>query len=102
MSTSSGWFRIDVPIRYRDIDYVIGEVQVRYHLPIMYPGTVRAGVRLERIGGKSIRLAYEIRSGDALHVTGETTHVMYDRASNTTFAVDAVLRDRLETYFEQE
>ena len=81
-----------------DIDYVIGEVRVRYHVPMMYPDTVRVGVHLERIGTKSISLSYEIRSGDVLHVTGETTQVMFSRASGSTFDVDADLRARLSTY----
>jgi acyl-CoA thioester hydrolase len=85
----------------KDIDYVIGEVRVRYHERIQYPGTVRVGVRVSRIGGKSVGMEFEIRSAeDVLLVSGETTHIMFDFDNGSSAAVSAELRDRLQK-FEQ-
>jgi acyl-CoA thioester hydrolase len=82
-----------------DIDYVIGEVKIRYHERIMYPGSVRVGVRVSRIGGKSIDMEFEIRSLEgALLVSGGTTHIMFDFAAGASMAVPVSLRERLEEY----
>ena len=85
-----------------DIDYVIGEVRVRYHERIMYPGTVRVGVRVSRIGRKSIGMQFEIRSGDdGLLVSGETSHVMFDFEQNSSAPVTSDLRARIEGFEQQ-
>jgi acyl-CoA thioester hydrolase len=85
-----------------DIDYVIGEVRIRYHERILYPGTVRVGVRVSRIGGKSIGMQFEIRSGDdVLLVSGETSHVMFDFERGCSADVTPELRALIES-FEQD
>ncbi|MEO5509339.1 MAG: thioesterase family protein [Longimicrobiales bacterium] len=82
-----------------EIDYVIGEVRIRYHERIMYPGSVRVGVRVSRIGGKSIAMEFQIRSEtDVLLVSGETAQIMFDFTAGTSAPVTDDLRSRLETY----
>jgi acyl-CoA thioester hydrolase len=87
--------RLTVP----EIDYVIGEVRVRYHERILYPDVVRVGVRVSRIGGKSVQMEYEVRSADGtLLVSGGTTHVMFDFARGESAVVSDELRRKLETF----
>ena len=83
-----------------DIDYVIGEVRVRYHERILYPDNVRVGVRVSRIGGKSIQMEFEIRSPSSglLLVSGGTTHVMFDFERGETMDVSPDLRARIEAF----
>ena len=83
-----------------DIDYVIGEVKVRYHARIMYPGVVRVGVRTTRMGTSSLTMTFEIRSGETVLVSGETVLVMFDRSAGRAMAIDAALRSKLDA-FEQ-
>ncbi len=84
-----------------DIDYVVGEVRVRYHERVLYPDALRVGVRVDRIGSKSFGMSFEIRSNqDVLLVSGETMHVMYDFAAGTSMPVPQELRERLQK-FEQ-
>ena len=79
-----------------DIDYVIGGAALRYHERILYPGTVRVGVRVSRIGGKSIDMMYEIRSReDVLLVSATTTLVMFDFGRGSSMEVGAELRSRV-------
>lgn len=82
-----------------DIDYVIGEVRVRYHERILYPDDIHVGVRVSKIGGKSIGMEFQIRSTDErLLVSGETTHIMFDFARGESVAVSGDLRSRLDAY----
>jgi acyl-CoA thioester hydrolase len=87
--------RLTVP----DIDYVIGEVRVRYHERIMYPDVIRVGVRVSRIGGKSVQMEYEVRSeAGVLLVSGGTTHVMFDFATGESTMVKEELREKLQKF----
>jgi acyl-CoA thioester hydrolase len=82
-----------------DIDYVIGAVHVRYHERILYPDDLRVGVRVSRIGGKSIDMEFEIHARDGrLLVSGGTTHVMFDFKAGVSVPVSAELRAGLEEY----
>lgn len=81
------------------IDYVIGSASIKYLQRVRYPGVLSVGVRVPRVGGKSIDLAYEARSpeGDLL-ITGETTIVMFDFIAGKTKEVDEDLKEALARY----
>lgn len=82
-----------------DIDYVMGEVKVRFHRRIEYPDTLDVAVRVSRVGGKSFEMVFEIRSGDGeLVASGTTVQVMYDYRAGSAVAIPAELRQRIEAY----
>ena len=81
-----------------DIDYVIGDVHVRYHERITYPGTVRVGVRTTRLGTRSFTMAFEIRSGEHVLVSGETVQVMFDVRADVSLPIDDELRARISAF----
>lgn len=61
------------------IDYVMGEVSVRFRARVRWPGTVTVDVRVTRLGGKSFDMAYALRAEDAtVLATGRSAQVMYD------------------------
>jgi acyl-CoA thioester hydrolase len=81
------------------IDYVIGSVQVRYHERVLYPQVVRVGLRVARMGGKSLTMEFEIRSPEgALLVSGSVVQVMFDVARGVSFSIPAELRDRISAH----
>lgn len=81
------------------IDYVMGDVAVRYHQRIPYPATVMVGVRVAELGSKSFLMEFEIRDeAGALLVSGSTTQVMFDYAAGATMPIDDALRTRIESY----
>jgi len=83
----------------QDIDYVIGEVQVRFHSRIRWPARLEVGVRVPRIGGKSFVMEYELRDGaGVLLATGQTVQVMYDYAAGRSVGVPAELRERIARF----
>ncbi|HEX7091577.1 MAG TPA: thioesterase family protein [Longimicrobiales bacterium] len=79
-----------------DVDYVIGEVQVRFHQRIRYPARLEVGARVSRIGGKSFVMEYELRSAEGeLLATGRTVQVMYDYAAGRSIPVPSELKERI-------
>lgn len=82
-----------------DIDYVMGEVTVRYARRIEYPATVVVGLRVSELGQRSFRMEFEIRSEDGeLLTSGTTTQVMYDYAAGESVLIPAELREAIERH----
>ncbi len=83
----------------QDIDYVIGEVQVRFHSRVRWPARLEVGVRVSRIGGKSFVMEYELRDGEGvLLATGRTVQVMYDYVAGRSIPVPAELVERIRAF----
>ena len=82
-----------------DIDYVMGELTVRWHRRIFYPGRLRAGVRVTRLGRSSFEMAYGLWDGDgALLSSGRSTQVLFDYDAGRAVAMDQETRRRIETH----
>lgn len=79
------------------IDYILAEAHVRYHRRVLWPQTLRVGVRVPRIGRKHFDMAYEVLShqGERL-VSGETTQVMYDYQGGRSVTVPPDVIEALE------
>ncbi len=79
------------------VGYIMGEVQVRYHERVRFPGTVRVGVRTTRLGTSSFDMEYEVRRAEdgVLLVTGRSVQVLYDYAAGRSRPMDDDLRRRL-------
>lgn len=79
-----------------ELDFIIGEVGVRFHRRIRYPSTVQVGVRTTRLGGRSLAMAYELRdeAGELL-ADGWSELVMYDYAASASKPVPDELRARV-------
>lgn len=62
-----------------DIDYVLAEARIRFRRRILYPETLRVGVRVSRLGKKHFEMEYEVWSSSGELVgSGATTQIMYD------------------------
>lgn len=81
------------------IDYIMGEFSVRYHRRILFPGTLRAGVRATRLGGSSFDLAYGLWAADGgLLSSGNSTQVMFDYQAGRSMKMDPATRRRIEEF----
>lgn len=81
------------------IDYVMGEFTLRYHHRITFPTTLRAGVRVTRLGTKSFDMEYGLWDEDGrLMASGASTQVMYDYAAERSKALDDETRQRIEAF----
>jgi len=82
-----------------ELDFIMGEVGVRYHRRIRYPSTVTVGVRTTRLGRSSFAMEYELRdeAGEIL-ADGWSKQVMFDYASGEPKPVPPEMRARVQAY----
>jgi len=82
-----------------DLDYVLAECRVRWHARVLWPQTVRVGVRVVRVGRKHFEMEYEVRSADGEKLqSGSTVQVMYDYAAGRSKPMTDGLREVLEAF----
>lgn len=78
------------------IDYVLGEVRVRFLRRVLYPQRLDITLRVARIGTSSFDLEYEVRGSDGgLLATAATSQVMFDRRTEKSMPIPAALRVRM-------
>ena len=82
-----------------ELDFIMGEVGVRYRRRVRYPSTVSVGVRTTRLGDRSLDMEYELRdeAGERL-AEGWSKQVMYDYAAGESKRVPEELRARVAEY----
>jgi len=81
------------------IDYVMAEVNVRFHQRIEFPARLDVALRTSRLGTKSFEMEFEIRSpsGELLS-SGRTVQVMYDYGANRSKPVPPEIRRRITAF----
>ena len=94
----NGWLieASGVDIRLLDAIGVVVETSCRYHAELRFPGTVTAGVALDRLGTSSVayRLAL-FSTPEAPAATGRFVHVYVDRTTRRPVRVPDNLRAAL-------
>lgn len=79
-----------------ELDFIMGEVGVRFHRRIRYPSSVHVGVRTTRLGGRSLSMEYEIRDDDGeLLAEGWSEAVMYDYEAGASKPLPDEMRARV-------
>jgi acyl-CoA thioester hydrolase len=87
--------RADLP----GIDYVLGEIRIRYHARIHFPATLDIALRTSRIGRSSFDMEFEVRATDGtLLSSGGTTQVFYDYAAARSKPMPDDVRTRIEAF----
>tara|TARA_R110000824_G_scaffold18838_1_gene73919 strand:+ start:858 stop:1376 length:519 start_codon:yes stop_codon:yes gene_type:complete len=74
----------------------LASVQISYVNQLHYPGDVRVGTRLLRLGNKSYTLGQGLFAGDTVVATSEAVLVFFDYAKNASREVPAELRQAFE------
>ena len=77
---------------------LVVESRCRYHAPVAYPEALRAGLRVDRLGERSVTYGIGVfaERGDAAVADGTFVHVFVDRASRRPVAIPAGIRAALE------
>lgn len=82
-----------------EVDFILAEASVRYHARVLYPMTIRVGVRVSFLGKKHFVMEYLALGDDEMPlVSGETTLVMYDYAAARTKPMAAEIRAAIESW----
>ncbi len=79
-----------------DTKAVLASVNLSYINQLYYPGTVRVGTRLTRLGGKSFTLSQGLFAGDQVVATSESVLVFFDYAANRSIPVPDALRQAFD------
>jgi acyl-CoA thioester hydrolase len=74
------------------IDYILASVNIDYHREMYFPGTVDIGVRLIRIGTKSITTGYGLFKDGTNVTTAGSVNVFFDTKNGMTIPIPDNLR----------
>jgi acyl-CoA thioester hydrolase len=78
---------------------IVADVQIAYRSPAFFGETLAIGVRVARVGTKSLRFEFEVRGPDGrLVAEASSAHVTFDYATRTPAPVPEEWRARIETY----
>ena len=77
---------------------VIANLGIEFERPVRVNDSVTVGVRVPRLGSKSFPFEYEVRDGDTVAATGETTVVTYDRAAGEPQPIPDQWRDAISQF----
>ncbi|MCB9562507.1 MAG: acyl-CoA thioesterase [Kofleriaceae bacterium] len=77
---------------------LVVESACQYHAPVAYPATLRAGLRVDRLGQRAVTYGIAIFvDGDPAAVAhGHFVHVFVDRPTRTAVPIPAPIRAALE------
>ena len=93
------WSEVVGETRVEELNYVLAECRVRWHGRVLWPQTVRVGVRVSRIGRKHFEMEYEVRGEDGGKLqSGKTVQVMYDYEAGRSKPMPDELRRRLTDF----
>jgi acyl-CoA thioester hydrolase len=85
---------------FLDLGLIVADAHIAYTKPIRLTDKVRVGVRVSRIGNKSLTFSYQIEEDETGEVsaTGETVLVAYDFHTQSSHPVPDAWRERISTY----
>lgn len=85
---------------YLDLPFIVADMHIVYLAPITLLQTVIVGVRIARLGGKSLKIEYRLEdqdSGQAL-ATAENTMVTYDYQALKSIPIPENVRAAVSAY----
>jgi acyl-CoA thioester hydrolase len=87
-----------------DLGLIVADVHVSYLAPILLTQKIRIGVRVARIGTKSLTFEYlvEEEAGAVPLARAETVMVAYDYPSRTSIPVSAAWREKISHFENRE
>jgi acyl-CoA thioester hydrolase len=82
-----------------ELGIVVAELKITFRSPASLGELVEVGVRVPRVGEKSLVFEYELRGPeDRLVAEATTTHVVFDDARGRSVPVPAAWRRRIERH----
>ncbi len=75
------WDRLFAIPSYNEVDFILARVEIDFVAPVKVQHECTVWIRVNEIGKRSFRFAYELYAGDRLAVRAESVQVMYDYAA---------------------
>lgn len=85
---------------FLDLGVIVAGLQIAYLAPIELHDQIRVGVRVSKLGNKSLTYAYRIEGleGDPVYATAETVMVAYDFHKKVSVPVLEAWRETIAAY----
>ena len=78
---------------------IVANVSVTYRSPAFFGETLAVGIRVGRVGTKSLEFEFEVRGPDERVIAeGSSVHVTFDYATGEPIPMPAEWRRRIEAY----
>ncbi|MFB6166627.1 MAG: acyl-CoA thioesterase [Haloarculaceae archaeon] len=77
--------------------FVLAHLEIDFERPVFYEDDLLVAVRTAAVGTSSLTLAYELRTGDGVAATGETTQV-HMGADDSPTPLPAAWRESIERF----
>ncbi|MHB8872651.1 MAG: acyl-CoA thioesterase [Myxococcaceae bacterium] len=89
---------VEARMKTERVGPILARAAVDYRRPVTFPDTVRAEVKVTKVGNTSFTMAYRLtsRAQGAIAAEGDTVVVMVDYKSGAKVPLDAGLRSRIE------
>lgn len=86
-------------IEHGDVIGLVVESRCHYRAPVAYPQALRAGLRVDKLGNRSVVYGLAVFRDDAPEAVahGYNVHVFVDRATRRSVAIPPRLREALAT-----
>ena len=78
------WRRVFDLQSYDQVDFILARTEIDFIAPVFVGDACEVWLRVNAIGRKSFRFAYEVHAGGRLAARAESVQVMYDYATDTT------------------
>jgi acyl-CoA thioester hydrolase len=85
---------------FMDIGVIMAKASVSFRAPVHFGMPVKVGVRISKLGGKSITVQQNIVHVESAEVlaTGEVILVTFDYHQNKTISIPPVMREKISQY----
>ena len=85
---------------FLDLGFVLANAQVDFKAPILMSDDIQVGVRVSRLGEKSLEMEYQIAGtmGEKIFATGSTTLVAYNYHKGRTFSIPEAWRAEIAAF----
>jgi acyl-CoA thioester hydrolase len=91
---------------FLEIGIILAEATVTFKAPVYFSSAPRVGVRVSRLGNKSLTMEYEMAEANGtVYATGATVIVTYDYSTQATVPIPATWRaaiERQEKFFNKD
>ena len=87
---------VDIPAE--EISFVIANLEIDYRRPIVKGDDPEVSLRVSRLGDSSCTMSYEIRVGDDVAATAETTMVHIDPETKRPSPLPDEIREPIAAY----
>ncbi|MGB9639911.1 MAG: acyl-CoA thioesterase [Anaerolineales bacterium] len=85
---------------FLDVGIILAEVRVTYRIPIQYGTEIKVGVRVSRLGNKSMDMEYSLQdsANEQEMANGSSVLVAYDYRSQQTIPIPDEWREKIISF----